>query len=177
LIDRFLRLLGKTANLAVARRILPDYAERAAAVLDDLADPVADAAQKTDEWARDREKRVTASNFAPLKHGAPSAVRRWLYPDGFQFENEHTRRGISLEPAARCAFEKHLQKSFSDVVVSETGLIVDPDSHFLAFSTDGLVQLTGHTFSISCPFLLAHLFAAITYPQDRSTWPISITGD
>jgi len=100
--------------------------------------------QRSEEWFKAREKKMTASNAQAIGN-AGKGMDTYIYKlmasyystrvsEGF--DNEHTQRGVELEPIARDIYELE-----TGVITEEVGFI--EYSEFVGGSPDGLVSDNG----------------------------------
>ncbi|KAF0748200.1 YqaJ domain-containing protein, partial [Aphis craccivora] len=106
------------------------------------------------EWLKDRQIRLTASNFGKICKLRPNTSRNnilvsLLYT---KFEgNESTKYGIQHEPFAISDFENIMKKK-----IHPAELFIDPEFQFLAASPDGLVD-TDALVEIKCPSSISQM--------------------
>ena len=104
--------------------------------------------QKTPEWFKAREGKLTASQFGQAAGLAPGSRQAlWRRIMGLEtFEgNEATQWGEANEPVALAAYEKLHQ------AVEQVGFVRHPEHEWLGASPDFLVGLEG-VGEIQCPF-------------------------
>ena len=107
------------------------------------------AAQRTPEWFKEREGKLTASMFgAAAGLGPGSRQQAWRRHYGLEVfhGNEATQWGEDKEPIARSEYVAHINSE-----VTETGFVVHPELPWLGASPDLLVETDG-LGEIKCPF-------------------------
>ena len=107
------------------------------------------APQRSPEWFKEREGKLTASMFgAAAGIGPGSRQQAWRRHFGLEVfhGNEATQWGEDNEPNARKCYEQHTGRP-----VQETGFVVHPELPWLGASPDLLVESDG-LGEIKCPF-------------------------
>jgi putative phage-type endonuclease len=105
--------------------------------------------QRTDAWFKEREGKLTASNFGQAAGLAPGSRQQlWRRLMGLEtFEgNDATRWGEEHEPVAIAAYEL-----CEEIKVDLSGFIVHPEHDWLGGSPDFLIGLEGGG-EIKCPY-------------------------
>lgn len=105
--------------------------------------------QRTEQWFKDREGKLTASQFGQAAGLAPGSRQQlWRRIMGLEtFEgNEATEWGETHEPVALTAYEH-----FQQISVEQVGFVAHQEHDWLGGSPDFLVGLEG-VGEIKCPF-------------------------
>lgn len=120
--------------------------------------------QRSPEWFALRGQMLTASDLAAalgcnfFKHPEALILEKCGYLKKFE-GNEHTSRGIRLEPKVRDEYEKTICKK-----VYEFGLIVHPEHKWLGGSPDGITE-DGILVEIKCPKKISASVPVYYMPQ------------
>ena len=144
--------------------------------------------QRSDDWFNARLGKVTASRLADvlatIKTGESASRRNYRIQlvcermtkkkaDGFQ--NEHTERGIELEPIAISSYE-----ALQGVFVEPVGFVIHPTIKMSGASPDGLVGDDGQ-IEVKCPTPANHIDTILSgkppskyIPQMQ--WQMACTG-
>lgn len=105
--------------------------------------------QRSPEWAAEREKLLTASDFGAALNLNPYCSRQklWRIKLGLEIvnENHHMQRGNALEAAALHAYQVE-----TGVLVDEAGLVLHPAHGWLGCSPDATVGDDG-LVEAKCP--------------------------
>jgi len=105
--------------------------------------------QRTEQWFKDREGKLTASQFGQAAGLAPGSRQQlWRRINGLEtFEgNEATKWGEEHEPIALTDYE-----DLQQIKVEQTGFVPHPEHEWLGGSPDFLIGLEG-VGEIKCPF-------------------------
>jgi putative phage-type endonuclease len=120
--------------------------------------------QRSDEWFQLRGNMLTASDLAAalgcnfFKNPETLILEKCGFVKKFE-GNEHTERGIRLEPFVRDLYEKNSQKK-----VHEFGLLVHPEHKWLGGSPDGITE-DGILIEIKCPKKISNKVPEYYMPQ------------
>jgi putative phage-type endonuclease len=120
--------------------------------------------QRSDEWFALRGNMLTASDLAAalgcnfFKHPETLILEKCGLAKKFT-GNEHTERGIRLEPHVRDLYEKTCNKK-----VHEFGLLVHPEHRWLGGSPDGITD-DGILIEIKCPNKISTRVPVYYMPQ------------
>lgn len=120
--------------------------------------------QRSEEWFALRGNMLTASDLAAalgcnfFKHPETLILEKCGLTKKFE-GNEHTARGIRLEPHVRDLYEKQYQKK-----VYEFGLLVHKEHKWLGGSPDGITE-DGILIEIKCPKKISTSVPVYYMPQ------------
>lgn len=120
--------------------------------------------QRSSEWFSLRGNMLTASDLASaigcnfFKHPETLVLEKCGLLKKFE-GNEHTERGIRLEPHVREMYEKEVNKK-----VYEFGLLVHPTHKWLGGSPDGITE-DGILVEIKCPKKISTKVPVYYMPQ------------
>jgi putative phage-type endonuclease len=120
--------------------------------------------QRSEEWFALRGNMLTASDLAAalgcnfFKHPETLILEKCGLAKKFE-GNEHTARGIRLEPHVRELYEKEYQKK-----VHEFGLLVHQEHKWLGGSPDGITE-DGILIEIKCPKKISTSVPVYYMPQ------------
>ena len=120
--------------------------------------------QRSAEWFEMRGNMLTASDLAAalgcnfFKHPETLILEKCGLMKKFE-GNEHTQRGIRLEPFVRDLYEKTCDKK-----VHEFGLLVHPEHKWLGGSPDGITE-DGILIEIKCPKKISSKVPEYYMPQ------------
>lgn len=120
--------------------------------------------QRSEEWFALRGNMLTASDLAAalgcnfFKHPESLILEKCGLTKKFE-GNEHTARGIRLEPEVRDMYERDYQKK-----VHEFGLLVHPVYKWLGGSPDGITE-DGILIEIKCPKKISTSVPVYYMPQ------------
>lgn len=129
----------------------------------ELLDTVFDE-QRSNEWFQLRGNMLTASDLAAalgcnfFKHPETLILEKCGLVKKFE-GNEHTERGIRLEPFVRDLYEKSVNKK-----VYEFGLLVHNEYKWLGGSPDGITE-DGILVEIKCPKKISSSVPVYYMPQ------------
>ena len=122
--------------------------------------------QRTEDWHRERRKRLTASNFGTaVQHSAnetPNALlKKMVWPELRRFGGPACQYGTEHEDDAESmylmdrAIARDEDPSLPEVTMRHTGLVVSQAHPWLAASPDGIILEDGKPvgiFEAKCPF-------------------------
>ena len=86
---------------------------------------------------------------------AQSLVKSICYPEEFAFTSKSTSWGIKQEDAARELYFKHTAPNHDCFVVSNSGLVINPQWPFIGAFPDGIVECNccgKGVLEIKCPY-------------------------
>ena len=135
--------------------------------------------RKSDEWYRQRQGRLTASDFhkvyAMQKQTNPTTVARQLLSKPDISHIPAIRWGVDHEDVARQDYIKEMSSSHTNFKCTNAGLVVNPLYPHLGASPDGFVQCDccagKGLLEIKCPFA-----AKDVHPNDLRRKPRSCLG-
>ena len=101
---------------------------------------------KSSLWFQHRAGRVTSSRVKAVSHTntanpAQSLVKSICYPLELSFSSKETEWGKNNEKRARDLYFKNLQLLHEDLVIADSGLIINPQWPFIAAFSDGVEVL------------------------------------
>lgn len=111
-------------------------------------------------WFKEREGRITASNFGSVikrKKEINEAFLKKIFPEHIagKAKGQACEYGKKTEINAKHAYIKHLTTEGINVHLHDCGLVVNPEFPFLGASPDGKVCKNGGSgiIEIKCPFI------------------------
>ena len=115
---------------------------------------------KSSLWFQHRAGRVTSSRMKAVCHTNPanpaqSLVKSICYPLELRFSSKETDWGQNHEKIARDLYFKKLQSVHEDLVIADSGLVINPQWPFIAASPDGVVNCKcceKIIIEIKCPY-------------------------
>ena len=111
-------------------------------------------------WFTYRAGRVTASKMksvctTDVSNPSQRLIKTICYPEAFCFKSNATSWGCMHEKAAQNMYLKHTTSKHSDLKVTDSGLVINPQWSHIAASPDGWVDCTccgSGVIEIKCPF-------------------------
>ena len=102
---------------------------------------------KSKVWYRFRAGRITASKVKSvcktninMASPAQSLIKGFCYPESSKFSSEARRLGCDHEKAAINQFMEHTKPFRDDLIVEESGFIINPKYPHIRTSPDGVVS-------------------------------------
>lgn len=112
------------------------------------------------EWYRFRTGRVTASRLksacrTSIENPSQSLLKAICYPSAVKFRTVATKWGCDHEKTAQEHYQNEMSLCHDGVVVSDTGLIINPEYPYLGASPDAVVHCDccgDGCVEIKCPY-------------------------
>ena len=99
--------------------------------------------------------RFKASVYIILKLPSKSLIKAICYPESVTFTSKATKWGYDHEKTAREVYLESIADYHTDLTVSDSGLVIHPDSPHLGASPNGIVNCSccgAGVIEVKCPF-------------------------